>query len=60
MIGVVSPFIEEIPKCKVSMRKLRKKIYKYTANQPKPKKVRDTSHDIFNILENRSLPSFVI
>ena len=60
MIGVASPFIEEIPKCKVSMRKLRKKIYKYTSAQPKPKKVRDCTQDIFNMLEIRSIPNFVI
>ena len=60
MIGVASPFIEEIPKCKVSMRKLRKKIYKYTSTQPKPKKVRDCTQDIFKILDGRAVPNFVL
>ncbi len=60
MIGVVSPFIEDIPKCKLSMRKLRKKIYKYTTNQPKTKKVRDCTQDIFKILEGRPVPGFVL
>ncbi len=60
MIGVSSPFLEEIPSCKMSMRKLRKKIYKYTSNQPQSKKVRDCTQDIFNILEFRSIPNFVL
>lgn len=60
MLGVTSPFIEEIPKCKVSMRKLRKKIYKYTSAQQRPKKVRDSTQDIYNILEHRSIPDFVL
>ena len=60
MIGVDSPFIEDIPKCKISMRKLRKKIYKYTSAQPKSKKVRDSTHDICKLLEMREIPDFVL
>lgn len=60
MSTIASPFINDIPKCKVSMRKLRKKIYKYTVAQAKPRKVKDLTQDIFTILELRQVPDFVM
>lgn len=42
------------------MRRLRKKISKYTSTHKEAKKPRDQSHDILNLLKDRNLPSFVL
>jgi len=42
------------------MRKLRKKINKYSNNHKQAKKSRDQCNDILNILKSRNLPPFVI
>lgn len=42
------------------MRRLRKKISKYTAAHKETKKPKDQSHDILNILKSRSLPPFIL
>lgn len=61
MFSIESPFIKEIPECKVLMRKLRKKIYKHVStNRAVCKKNRDQNQDILNILKSRNLPNFVI
>lgn len=60
MINIQSPFIQEIPECKLIMRRLRKKISKYTSTHKEAKKPRDQSQDILNILKSRTLPSFVL
>jgi len=42
------------------MRRLRKKISKYTSTHKEAKKPRDQSHDILNILKTRDLPPFIM
>lgn len=42
------------------MRKLRKKIYKYTSTHRPSKKPRDSIHDILTLLKPRNLPDFLI
>lgn len=42
------------------MRRLRKKISKYTSTHKEAKKPRDQSHDILNILKSRNLPVFIL
>lgn len=42
------------------MRRLRKKISKYTSTHKESKKPKDQSHDILNLLKDRNLPSFVL
>lgn len=42
------------------MRKLRKKIYKYTVSHKRTRKIRDFTQDIFNILDKRTVPDFLI
>ena len=42
------------------MRRLRKKISKYTSTHKEAKKPRDQTHDILNLLKDRNLPSFVL
>lgn len=59
-MNICSPFIQEIPECKLIMRRLRKKISKYTSTHKEAKKPRDQSGDILNILKNRNLPAFVM
>lgn len=41
--------MNDIPECKLIMRRLRKKISKYTTAHKEIKKPRDQSHDILNI-----------
>lgn len=42
------------------MRRLRKKISKYTTAHKEQRKPRDQSHDIMSILKTRNLPNFVL
>ena len=60
MINIESPFLGDIPECKLAMRRLRKKISKYTSAHKEAKKPRDQSHDILNILKSRNLPAFIL
>jgi hypothetical protein len=60
---IKSPFLKEIPECRVLMRKLRKTIYKHlnsSSYRCQLKKGRDQNQDILNILKSRNLPNFVI
>lgn len=54
---IQSPFIEEIHFCKGSMKKLRKKIYKYNINKhskiPKPE---STIKNALDVLQRRDIP----
>ena len=59
MNHIQSPFLNDIPQCKNVLRKLRKKIYKYSAIHRQTKKPKDTTHDIMGLLKSRNLPSFV-
>lgn len=42
------------------MRKLRKKIYKYTSTHRPTKKPKDSIHNIITLLRPRKLPDFLI
>ena len=42
------------------MRKLRKKIYKYTSTHRPSKKPKDSIHDILALLKPRKLPDFLL
>jgi hypothetical protein len=42
------------------MRKLRKKIYKFTNSKNYPKQHYEPTHDVFEILTNRQVPDFLI
>jgi CHAD domain-containing protein len=56
-----SPFIEEIHSCRGSMKKLRKKIYKYNINKyVKPNRHESTIKDALNVLGKRNIPHFLI
>ena len=59
MSHIQSPFLDEIPQCKTALRKLRKKIYKYSTTHKQVRRQRDLTHDIFRLLKARNLPSFV-
>lgn len=59
--SVQSPFLADITECRASMRRLRKKIYKYTATHRENRKPKTpVAHDILLLLKERNLPSFVI
>lgn len=60
MLKVHSPFINNIEECKYVMKKLRKKIYKYTSVYKRNKKPKDPLHDILGLLKFRDIPSFVM
>ena len=58
---VQSPFLNDITQCLASMRRLRKKIYKYTATHRENRKPKTTgSQDILLLLKQRNMPAFVI
>lgn len=57
---ISSPFISEVGECKLIMRRLRKKISKYSNAHKEAKKSRDQCNDILNILKGRNLPPFVM
>ena len=59
MNHIQSPFHSDIPQCRKVLRRLRKKIYKYTAVHRQTKKPKETTHDILGVLKSRNLPSFV-
>ena len=42
------------------MRKLRKKIYKFTNSKNYPKQQNEQTYDVFQILTNRQVPEFLI
>ncbi len=55
-----SPFIQEIPECKKTMRKLRKKIYKYNINKNASRRNATDASDVLNLLKLRNIPPFLI
>lgn len=57
---ISSPFVEHIPECKRTMRRLRKKIYKFLTSKNYAKKQRQTSGDLASFLSLRPLPSFIV
>lgn len=58
---VKSPFLDDITQCKASMRRLRKKIYKYTVTHRENRKPKHPGiQDILLLLKQRNLPNFVI
>ena len=57
---IQSPFIQDILHSKPIMKKLRKKIYKYTSTHKLTKKPKDSINTIMNLLQRRSLPDFLI
>ena len=59
MTSISSPFIGEIKDCKLSMRKLRKKIYKHCISKQKSKKLKDSTEEIIEIFKERNVPTFV-
>ena len=59
MNHIQSPFLNDIPQCKTALRKLRKKIYKYTAVHRQTKKPKDATHDIMGLLKARNIPAYV-
>ena len=55
-----SPFMDSIKECKMTMRKLRKKIYKHSiSTKSHPKKNRDSTDQIIEIFRERQIPEFV-
>ena len=57
---IQSPFLEEVYSCKSSMKKLRKKIYKFNINKhPKFKKTQSTIADALDALTKRNIPEFL-
>ena len=55
-MDIQSPFDRDIKQCKIKMRKLRKKIYKYSVThkmQPKPK---DSGNGVMERLKDRRIP----
>ena len=59
MSHIQSPFLPDIQQCKTVLRKLRKKIYKYSTVHPQVKKTKDSTHDIMGLLKSRNLPTYV-
>ena len=58
---VQSPFLNDITQCRASMRRLRKKIYKYTATHRENRKPKISgTQDLLVLLKQRNLPGFVI
>jgi hypothetical protein len=55
---ISSPFVEYIPECKRSMRRLRKKIYKFITSKNYTRK-QNAPSDLMNILDKAQLPSVV-
>lgn len=60
MLKVNSPFVEDLQECKSLMKKMRKKIYKYTSTHKQMKKSKDSAHNILGLLEPRGLPNFLM
>lgn len=60
MLNVDSPFATNIQECKLNMKKLRKKIYKYTSTHKQNKKPKDPVQDILGLLKPRDIPSFLM
>lgn len=57
---VASPFVEFIPDCKKTMRRLRKKIYKFITSKHYHKKPQESKKDLIALLKEREVPSFVV
>jgi len=51
-----SPFVDCVTECRSSMRKLRKKIYKYIKYNPDYQKMPAASINLGNSLKNMNLP----
>lgn len=57
MNNLSSPFIHSIKECKMTMRKLRKKIYKHSiSTKTKAKKSKDNTEEIIDIFRQRDIP----
>lgn len=55
-----SPFLDSINECKLTMRKLRKKIHKKCSNPGSTsKKHKDNNDEIIHIFRHRNIPAFV-
>lgn len=54
-----SPFLDSISECKLTMRKLRKKIHKNCSNTSKSRKNKDSNEEIIDIFRLRNIPDFV-
>ena len=48
---ITSPFMEYIPDCKKSMRRLRKKIYKFITSKNYSPKKQDNGNDLLKIFK---------
>ena len=59
MTTIASPFLSDIKECRLSMRKLRKKIYKHCLSKHKHKKQKDNTEEIIEIFRKRNVPAFV-
>lgn len=59
-MDIQSPFESDIKQCKMSMRKLRKKIYKYSTTHKVHQKSKDSVHGILDRLKEREIPQFLI
>lgn len=59
-MDIHSPFENELKHCKNTMKKLRKKIYKYSISHKTQHKPKDSAHSIIDRLKGRQVPSFVL
>lgn len=59
-MDIHSPLEKEVPTCKENMRKLRKKIYKYTCSHETARKPKDSVRDILALLKTRDIPPALI
>lgn len=59
-MDISSPFEDELRHCKASMRKLRKKIYKYSITHKSQQKPKDSVHSIIDRLRGRQVPAFLL
>ena len=57
---ITSPFVEFIPDCKRTMRRLRKKIYKFITSKNYHKKQQQPASDLISILTNAQLPTLLV
>jgi len=57
---ITSPFIEHIPECKRSMRRLRKKIYKFITSKHHTHTKTTPKKDILLTLKQCNVPSFLV
>jgi len=57
---IESPFLNDISACKLTMRKMGKKINKHYSTKRDIKKNKEQNQDILHILKSRNLPNFII